>query len=107
MKYGEGVKKESFTKRMRKAMEMKNVKQVDLVEKTGLNKSAISQYYSGKFEPKQDGVYLIAKALNVNEAWLMGYDVPKSRIIKKYPDNVLKIETKKFPKQCNLKKYVL
>lgn len=89
--------KESFAKRMQEAMRIRNMKQVDIVEKTGLGKSAISQYYSGKYEPKQKGIYLIAKALNVSESWLMGYDVPMERTSVKYPDNILKIETKKFP----------
>ena len=89
--------KESFSKRMKEAMNIMNIKQVDLVEKTGLTKSAISQYYSGKYEPKQKGIFLIAKALDVSESWLMGYDVPMERTNIKYPDNVLKIETKKFP----------
>lgn len=89
--------KESFAKRMKEAMHIRNMKQVDIVEKTGLGKSAVSQYYSGKYEPKQKGIYLIAKALDVNEAWLMGYDVPMERNEFNYPDNILKIETKKFP----------
>lgn len=89
--------KDSFASRMRKAMEIRDMKQTDLVEKTGLPKSAISQYYSGKYEPKQKGIYLIAKALDVSESWLMGYDVPMERTSTKYPDNILKIETKKFP----------
>ena len=89
--------KEAFASRMRKAMNIRNIKQVDLVEKTGLGKSAISQYYSGKYEPKQKGIYLIAKALDVNEAWLMGHDVPMERVTTKYPDNILRIETRKFP----------
>lgn len=67
------------------------------MKKTGLGKSAVSQYYSGKYEPKQKGIYLIANALDVNEAWLMGYDVPMERNQPNYPDNILKIETKKFP----------
>ena len=29
--------------------------------------------------PKQDGIYLLAKALDVDEAWLMGLDVPMDR----------------------------
>ena len=36
---------------------------------------------SGRYEAKQEALYLIAKALNVNEAWLMGHDVPKERTI--------------------------
>lgn len=35
--------------------------------------------------------------MNVSESWLMGYDVPMERTSVKYPDNILKIETKKFP----------
>jgi repressor LexA len=89
--------KESFASRMRKAMDIRNMTQADLVKKTGLPKSAISQYYSGKYEAKQKALYLIAKALNVSEAWLMGHDVPMERSDTEYPDNILKIETKKFP----------
>ena len=32
----------------------------------------MSQYVKGTFEPKQDRVELLAKALQVSEAWLMG-----------------------------------
>jgi transcriptional regulator with XRE-family HTH domain len=67
--------KKTFAERMREGMRIRRMRQVDLCEATGLSKSAISQYYSGKHEPRQDGIYLIAKALNVDEAWLMGYDV--------------------------------
>jgi transcriptional regulator with XRE-family HTH domain len=44
--------KDSFASRMRKAMDIRDMKQAELVEKTGLGKSAISQYFSGKYEPK-------------------------------------------------------
>lgn len=89
--------KESFASRMNQAMLLRNIKQSDLVQLTKIGKSAISQYCSGKYEPKQKGIYLIATALSVSEAWLMGYDVPMERTNIKYPDNILKIETKKFP----------
>lgn len=89
--------REKFVERLRKAMEIRNMKQVDLVEKTGLGKSAISQYCTGTYEPKQRALYKLAEALDVNEAWLMGYDVLMERNVTKYPDNILKIETKKFP----------
>lgn len=71
--------KEACYKRIRKAMELRGIKAVDLVQATGLGKSAISQYISGKYEPKQVAIHKIAKALNVSEAWLMGYDVPIQR----------------------------
>jgi transcriptional regulator with XRE-family HTH domain len=55
------------------------MKQSELCQITKIPKSAVSQYVSGAFEPKQDRIYLMAKALNVSEAWLMGYDVPMER----------------------------
>lgn len=91
------TKKQSFAQRMRTAMDIRNIKQVELVERTGLTKSAINQYYSGKYEPKQKGTYLIAQALDVSESWLMGYDVPMERLNVKYPDNVYKIEPAQYP----------
>lgn len=68
--------KSTFSQRLQEIMDIKSVKQSDIVKKTGIPKSAISQYLSGKFEAKQDRVYLLAKMFNVSEAWLMGYDVP-------------------------------
>ncbi len=65
--------------RIKQALRIKGMRQSDLCQITKIPKSAISQYVSGAFEPKQDRIYLIAKALNVSEAWLMGYDVPMER----------------------------
>lgn len=70
---------DTFANRLQKAMNLKNMKQVDLVEKTNIDKSLISNYLKGKYKAKQDNLYLLAKVLNVNEAWLMGYDVPMER----------------------------
>ncbi|MBE6906151.1 MAG: helix-turn-helix domain-containing protein [Ruminococcaceae bacterium] len=67
--------------RLREALGLRDMKQVDLCEKTGIGKSAMSQYVNGTVEPKQDRVELIAKALNVTEAWLMGYDVPMEHCV--------------------------
>ena len=65
--------------RLREAMEMRGMRAVDLVEQTGIPKGTISYYLSGKTEPKNDRIYILAKALNINEAWLLGYDVSKER----------------------------
>lgn len=70
---------DTFANRLQKAMNFKNMKQVDLVEKTNIDKSLISNYLKGKYKAKQDNLYLLAKVLNVSEAWLMGYDVPMER----------------------------
>lgn len=72
-------RKSNCAERIATALTLRNMKQAELCEKTKIPKSAISQYISGAFEPKQDRIYLIANALNVSEAWLMGYDVPMEK----------------------------
>ena len=67
--------------RLKELMSMNNWKQVDLIQKTRIPKSAISQYISGKRLPRQDKLTIIANACNVSEAWLMGYDVPMRKEI--------------------------
>lgn len=67
------------SERIKQAMELRGLKQADIVERTGINKGALSSYISGRYNPKQNNTYLIAKALNVSEAWLMGADVPMER----------------------------
>ena len=62
--------------RIKHALYVRGMKQADLCRLTNIPKSALSQYLSGAYEPKQDRIYLISKVLNVSEAWLMGLDVP-------------------------------
>lgn len=96
----------SFNERLKQAMNLKNISQSELCELTGIPKSAMSQYVSGAFTPKQERTYLISKALNVNEAWLLGYDgVPMDKeasndklvsLMQQY-DNIKPITLKRFP----------
>lgn len=78
-----------FHIRLQQAMDMRKINQTELCEKTGIPKSAMSQYISGAFKPKQKRTYLLAQALDVDEAWLMGYDVPMERIISNNTDLLL------------------
>ena len=65
--------------RLQQALDRRGWKAADLVERTGVPKGAISYYLAGKSKPKTDRLYIIAKALDVSEAWLLGYDVPMAR----------------------------
>ena len=65
--------------RIKLALSIRNMSPTQLGEKTKIPKSSISQYMSGYAKPKQDRIYAIAQALDVSEAWLMGYDVPMER----------------------------
>ena len=70
---------EKCSTRLAKALAIRGMKQHELCEKTKIPKSAISQYLSGLFEPKQDRLYIIAQALDVDPVWLMGFDVPMEK----------------------------
>lgn len=82
------AEKVSCAQRIRQGLAIRGMQQKDLCDATGIPKSAMSQYCNGSFVPKQGRTALIAKALDVNEAWLMGYDVPMERenIIASIPD---------------------
>ena len=67
---------DTFQHRFIEAMNIRGLRQVDVAERSGLDKAQISQYKNGKYEPMQDALYKLAQALNVNVAWLMGHDVP-------------------------------
>ena len=70
---------EKCATRIAKALSIRGMRQYELCAKTKIPKSAMSQYVSGAFEPKQDRVFLIAQALDVDPVWLMGYDVPMEK----------------------------
>lgn len=74
--------------RLKQIMSERGLKQVDILEAckpycerygVQLKKNDLSQYVSGKVEPKQDKLSILGIALNVNEVWLMGYNVPAGR----------------------------
>lgn len=71
---------EDFSKRLKKAMEFKNIKAAELSKMTNISPPMISDYLKGKYKAKQDNIYTLSKALDINEAWLMGYDVSMERI---------------------------
>ena len=75
----EKMKKDKFVDRFNKRLSMINMSAAQLSRSTGISEAVISQYRSGKYEPKQDRLETFAIALNVSEAWLMGFDVPMER----------------------------
>lgn len=78
------MKKYTTADRLKHIMKTYNLRQVDILEKckpfceqfnVRLGRNDLSQYVSGKVEPGQEKLTVLAKALNVSEAWLMGLDV--------------------------------
>lgn len=88
--------KKTTGQRLKQIMNEKGLKQVDILNKTvpfqkkfdvKIRKNDLSQYINDKNEPRQDKLFILASALNVNEAWLMGYNVPRERVKDKL-DNI-------------------
>lgn len=80
------MRSSNTSERLKEIMKLRNLRQVDILDLTKpycnkhgikMNKSDISQYVSGLVVPGQEKLFVLGKALNVSEAWLMGYDVPK------------------------------
>lgn len=79
------MKKANTSMRLKEIMEKRGLKQIDILNScrpyckkydVKLSKGLLSQYVNGSAAPGQDKLYILARALNVNEAWLMGYDIP-------------------------------
>ena len=66
----------SFSSRLDEAHTIKKISAAELSRKIGVYEATISNYRKGKYEPKQDRLEEIAKALDVSVTWLMGADVP-------------------------------
>ena len=88
LKGGNKGMKETTSDRLKKIMNERRLKQVDILNMSlpfcqrfnvKMNKSDISQYVSGKVEPSQEKLVVLGMALNVSEAWLMGLDVSPVR----------------------------
>lgn len=88
------MRQQSTAERLKIIMQERNLKQVDVIEKSKpfqeqlgikLGKSALSQYVNGIQSPDQHKLTLLSLTLDVSEAWLMGYDVPREREIKTSP----------------------
>jgi len=95
---------DNFNNRLKQAMEYRNVKPAELSKLTNIGKSSISQWLSGKYSAKQDKIFVIAKALNVNPSWLIGANVPMSN--ETLPDKIFNLSSKLDEKrQTNVYNY--
>lgn len=82
------MKSNTTAERLQQIMKERSLKQADILRMcqpyckqmhVKLAKTDLSNYVNGKFEPKQDKLAVLGKALNLNEAWIMGYEVRKEK----------------------------
>lgn len=86
------MKERNTSDRLKEIMAKNGLRQIDILNKAipfckkynvKLGRNDLSQYISGKVEPSQKKLTVLAETLEVNEAWLMGYDVPMEAEIKR------------------------
>lgn len=105
----DGMPNKTTSDRLKQIMEERNLKQADILKlaapyckqyKIKLGRNDLSQYVSGKVLPRQNKLYVLGRALNVSEAWLMGFDVPMERdsdVVQQYPEPVITENYTTFP----------
>ena len=88
-----------FINRLKAVMAEHKITQTELAKRTGIRQSSISDWLNNRYEPKQDKVYILANALNVSPAWLLGYDDSNIPPVQSIPDK--KTATTPTQKQPN------
>ena len=86
------MKQTEISERMKYALKIRGMKQTELADKTGIDKGQISSYLSGKYNPKQENLSLIAEVLGVNDYWLRGLDVPIERTVSNAADQQRRLQ---------------
>lgn len=69
-----------FKKGMTQVDIINKVKTLNEFDNVKISKTDLNHYLNGKTIPVQKQLCALAKALNVSEAWLLGYEVNDSRI---------------------------
>ena len=77
------MNKVDIKERIKQGLEIREITQSQLETRANIDKGQLSSYISGKYKPRQNNIDALATALNVNEAWLMGFDVPMERVSNK------------------------
>lgn len=82
------MEKTTTSDRLKQIMSDRNLKQIDIQKlcepyckqyDIRIGRNDLSHWVNGKHVPTQEKISILAMALDVNEAWLMGYDVPMER----------------------------
>lgn len=80
----------NFANRLNEAIKTRHITPAEIVRRSEilfeekkifkpLTKPQMTNYLKGSYEAKQDNVYALSLILDVDEAWLMGCDVPMER----------------------------
>lgn len=82
----------NFKDRLNEAFRFSGLTQKELADIAGISKALMNQYFKGTSAPTLkdiDRIIHMARILNVNPAWLAGYDVPREEF--KIGDDEIKL----------------
>jgi len=65
--------------RIQTALDMRGLKKADLARLLNVPRGTISNWINNKYSPNAEATERIAQILNVNTAWLCGFNSPISR----------------------------
>lgn len=85
------MKYDEISKRINIALSENGLSAQELSNRSGVNKASISQYVNGSHAPSNITSGKMAKVLNVDPLWLMGFDVPMRK--EDLYDELLKLKT--------------
>jgi transcriptional regulator with XRE-family HTH domain len=85
-----------FQYRLLKVISERGITASELSEASGVDRPSLSNYINGKYEPKQDKVYKLARALDVDPGWLMTGEEPlkmdlQSEVTHRFDDSVVEM----------------
>ena len=66
------AEKNTLAERLKAALAKRNMTPAELCKRTKIGKSSMSEYMAGKFTPKADKIYDIARALGISPLYLQG-----------------------------------
>lgn len=85
----------SVGNRLRSARERQNLKQIQVMEKTGINNKTLSGYENGVSEPDIDSLKLLAELYEVSVDWLAGgsgpHDMAKEAVLDEFVEEYKKL----------------
>lgn len=88
--------RDSISNRLKQALNLRCLKPIELSKKANIDKALISHYLKGTYKPGNENTTKLAKALNVNEAWLMGYDIPMENNVSSNNDTFVILDNNKI-----------
>lgn len=93
--------------RIKEALNLRKMKQSELSALSGISKQSINSYVSGKYEPKQEALYKMGKALDVSEMWLAGYDIPMERPAEQKENDLLADIVDRMQKEKSFRQLII